>query len=828
MRYVTAMMMVVGALMAAPARADMADEIRAVRAWAEGSLCGESAPAAATAGLEVRRQDYGEFGFKRSVIKTPLRVGEKKYERGLGTHAVSEILVRLPRPAKRLTADVGVDNNDDTAGKHGSVIFIVEAGGREAFRSGVCKGGQAPVAVDVDLAGAREFVLRVTDADDGPSHDQGDWADAAVTFEGGDRMMLDELALLADQAAGLKGALPFSFTYGGKSSRDLLPTWKRSHTKAPAEDGRERHVVTWSDAATGLEVAAEAVLFADSPAVDWVLRFRNTGAADTPVIAAVLPLDAAVRVPEKGDVILHHSNGSTCAPTDFLPLDQAVPRDGAIDMAPVGGRSSNGRLPFFNLAWPGGGVVGAIGWSGQWSMRCRRDKSGVITLQAGQQTTHFLLHPGEEVRTPRILLLPWKGDDRLAGHNRLRRLILARYSPRIGGELFTPPITNNTWFTFREGNDVTEKNQLECIKPMAPLGVEAFWLDAGWFEGGWPTGVGSWSPKPEAFPRGLKPLGDASHAAGMKFVVWFEPERVHPKSRIGKEHPEFVLRAGDGDGLFNLGDPKARAFLTDLLSKCITDWGIDIYRNDFNIDPLPFWQAADAPDRRGITEIRYVEGLYAMWDDLRRRHPGLAIDNCASGGRRIDLETLSRSVPLWRSDTQCCGHAEPVQDQVQAAGLNLYVPLHTSGCWGFDPYVFRSIATTGTNLCVDTRAETFPAALAKAAIAEAKALRPMVLGDYYPLLAIGLDEGQWCGWQLDRPELGQGMAVFFRRAKSPYAAVDVALRGLDPEAAYEVTFRETYDVRETRTLKGRDLARLRADIGQAPGSLLVTYRRVAK
>ncbi len=41
-----------------------------------------------------------------------------------------------------------------------------------------------------------------------------------------------------------------------------------------------------------------------------------------------------------------------------------------------------------------------------------------------------------------------------------------------------------------------------------------------------------------------------------------------------------------------------------------------------------------------MTEIRYVEGHYAMWDELRARHPGLWIDNCASGGRRIDLETL--------------------------------------------------------------------------------------------------------------------------------------------------------------------------------------------
>ena len=71
------------------------------------------------------------------------------------------------------------------------------------------------------------------------------------------------------------------------------------------------------------------------------------------------------------------------------------------------------------------------------------------------------------------------------------------------------------------------------------------------------------------------------------------------------------------------------------------------------MDPRPFWDAADAPDRVGISEIKHITGLYAMWDALIARHPGLLIDNCSSGGRRIDLETISRSMPLWRSDLQC-------------------------------------------------------------------------------------------------------------------------------------------------------------------------------
>jgi alpha-galactosidase len=422
----------------------------------------------------------------------------------------------------------------------------------------------------------------------------------------------------------------------------------------------------------------------------------------------------------------------------------------------------------------------------------------------------------------------WQGDEPLRGHNLFRRLLIAHYQPKRNGEVAVAPVTWNSWFAFNSGNGVNEENQLDWIARTAKTGTECYWLDAGWFEGGWPNGAGSWVPGAQQFPRGLKPLGDAAHKAGMPFVLWFEPERVTAISRTAKEHPQWVLHQGTGDGLFNLGDPMARAWLTDYLSKCFNDWGVDIFRNDFNIDPLRFWHAADAPDRQGITEIRYIEGLYQFWDELVRRRPGLNIDNCASGGRRIDLETTSRSYPLWRSDYPCNGRANPVADQIETAGLSLYVPQHTAGTWEFDPYSFRSVATMGTSLCPDIRNKDLPLDAVKLAIGEVKELRPLYFGDYYPLLVINDNEQAWCGWQFDRPELGKGFAVAFHRSKSPYAVADVNLHGLDPKAKYEVEFRESYAAKEKRTMTGMELARQRVEIGSAPGSMLIVYRKVEK
>jgi len=135
------------------------------------------------------------------------------------------------------------------------------------------------------------------------------------------------------------------------------------------------------------------------------------------------------------------------------------------------------------------------------------------------------------------------------------------------------------------------------------LGFNTHWLDAAWFPGGFPDGVGNWSAKPKEFPNGLKPVSDECHRLGMRFVLWFEPERVAAGTALAREHPEFVL-GGEKRGLFKLNDPTARRYLTDLLSQRISEYGIDVYRNDFNIDPLGFWRGNDAADRQGMTEIR--------------------------------------------------------------------------------------------------------------------------------------------------------------------------------------------------------------------------------
>jgi alpha-galactosidase len=641
---------------------------------------------------------------------------------------------------------------------------------------------------------------------------------------------------LKQRFLGDPAILPFSFVFGGKPSQELLASWPRKRTAEKLDDVRTRHTLVCTDPKTGLQLRCVVVEYADLPAVDWVLHLANTGGNDTPIIEQIRPLDATIQGPGKDDFTIHHSLGDSNSARSFAPVtDVLTPaKPGPLVLAPAGGRSSDAHLPYFNIDWHAGGIAAAVGWSGQWEAAFQADANGDLRLRAGQQLTHLKLHPGETIRTPRILLVFWDGNDPLRGNNLFRRTMMAHYMPRSKGELVLPPLCGAVGYADKDGR--YDRPHIEAAKPLAERGLEVLWSDMNpqqWYPKGFPEGTGTWEPDPARYPNGLKPVGDAAKAAGIGFLLWFEPERVHPGSKIDREHPEFVMKAnGEWSQLFRLHDEKARKWLTDLIDVQITAAQLAWVRWDFNIDPVGFWRRNDAPDRQGMTEIRHIEGLYAMWDDLRARHPGLMIDNCAGGGRRIDIETCSRSLPLWHSDLQCEG-PHPVADQLQNGGLFRWVPLHGCANFELDPsYVSRSAMTAGNILlqgCLSGQPSDKDSAKIEAikrTVAVCKRLRPLMLGDFCPLLPHDESPSQWYGYQFDNPQLKAGCVIAFRREKCSDASKTIRLKGVSPAATYQVT---DLDTGKTTAVSGKELLEkgLPLKIATQPGAAIVTYRSKA-
>ena len=617
--------------------------------------------------------------------------------------------------------------------------------------------------------------------------------------------------------------LPFSFTYGGDAAR--LQVWER--------EAEGEHTITLTDEQTGLRVRAEMRCFDDFPAVEWVLHLENTGDADTPIIADLRPLDPVCS--DLGpNTVLHWAQGSDCDIEDFAPRQATFYNHWSRTIGSTQGRSSHQALPFFNLESGDHGLIGAIGWSGSWQAEFIREQEG-FRVKAGMPKTHLSLRPGESIRTPRILLLFWQGEP-LHGDNMLRQLILRHHTPKPDGETLQAPVCNAVW-----GENTAEQQIAKAgwwVENNLPL--EYFWIDAGWYGDGafredstvfnseWASHVGNWWPNRGPYPDGLAPVGDALRDMGLGFVLWFEPERVREGTYFTREHPEWLLGPIGPNYLFNLGLPEARQALTDLISSTITEAGVTCYRQDFNTDPAPFWEAADAPDRVGMSEIRHIEGLYAMWDELLERHPGLVIDNCSSGGRRIDLETISRSIPLWRSDYQCFPGFDPVGLQGQTQGLSRWVPLSAGVCDHPDTYAFRSALSPGmvitTNIFERDPVEFAPPDWLRRMMKQHQRVRPLMYGDFYPLLPYSLDNEGWAVWQWHRSDLGEGCVVAIRRPQSPVTGIEAALRGLEKAAAYEV---EDLDSGRAESVRGAELtAGFTIRIDERPGTKLLMYRRM--
>ncbi|MCC7353751.1 MAG: alpha-galactosidase [Anaerolineae bacterium] len=624
-----------------------------------------------------------------------------------------------------------------------------------------------------------------------------------------------------------------SFRYDDREAATILPDWQAEWTDAAPADGATRHTVTLTDPKTGLQCRCEVTTFADYPAVEWVAHFKNTGTTDTPIVADIQPLAVLFSVAQGETCTVHHAKGSDMKNDDFAPQETPLAPGDDLRLACLRGRSSDVTLPFFDVEAGERCVIGAIGWTGGWAATFQRGEEG-IRVRAGMQETHLRLHAGEEIRTPRILLLFWQGE-RIGGHNLLRRFILAYHTPRPNGQLLQGPICDGVW-----GAQPTDQQlaRIRWIKD-ANLPIEYFWVDAGWYGEqpynsqdplvGWFEQAGNWYPHKTLYPQGLKPLGDACKAAGLGFLVWMEPERVYLNTQWAREHAEWLLGPRDNIFLFNLGLPEARRFLTDFVSNWITENGITCYRQDFNMAPAPYWRAADAPDRIGMAEIRHIEGLYAFWDELLARHPGLIIDNCSSGGRRIDLETISRSIPLWRSDVQAV-RSDPLAQQNQTAGLSWWVPLSTGSCQEVDSYVFRS--ALGPGIVVNWSTRWAASGTDSPAVKEGRALleqlhivRKYFYGDYYPLTPYSLLNNTWAVWQFDRPDLGEGLVLAIRR-RPPEDRVTLPLRGLDPEKSYEVRSLENSTV---TTISGKELTEkgLTIEIPFGPYSDLIVYKRIA-
>jgi alpha-galactosidase len=413
----------------------------------------------------------------------------------------------------------------------------------------------------------------------------------------------------------------------------------------------------------GLE--AETFLTQRGGVDEWKWTLRNSSSRASPPVTKFCPL--ALEMPCRGRhaPVLHDSGGGLDSalfpPPSWAQWSKTFVTEGlawgnAI-AASAGGRSSNKDLPFFVLEnrERTGGLFLGLGWSGDWQIMAER-AGETVSIAGGMTYLNLVLQPGESFSQPTILIGEYSGDT-ASGQRALRRYLRDFVQPDLDGQVIPPLTFWNHYFGDR--GRFVQADALAEMPRAASVGLEYFVIDGGWTGGGMDSQfeslaphIGSWRLCPQKFPGGWEPLRKCANDNNLKLGIWFDLERAHPDSLAYQEHPKLFSAQAGGDGLhlLRLELDAAREWALDTLTGALRQSGAQWLRFDFNTNPATFWEQADDPERRGATEIRYLENLYRLWTDLRACFPALVIENCSSGGRRIDLETIRRTHTDWISD----------------------------------------------------------------------------------------------------------------------------------------------------------------------------------
>ncbi|MCI9680170.1 MAG: alpha-galactosidase [Lachnospiraceae bacterium] len=650
-----------------------------------------------------------------------------------------------------------------------------------------------------------------------------------------------------------KSEIPCSFLYDGKRVKGdfggLTEGKETDEIKRYARVFRTEH----------LTATLNIAVFKKHGAVEWWMDLSAEGMYDSGLVEDIRFCDIKISAPEMDQEhctqypCMHWAKGSRASAWDFqMQTESFWPfrNDPSVYESDFG-RSSSGCMPYFNLQTAAeSGVILAIGWSGQWQMSVTRNPVKGMTqieLQGCMDRTSFRVRSKETLSLPHMLAFPWEGMDLEASYNGFRALLLEQ-APKANGKLPVPPVCISTWGG--AGRDY-HKRAIRVIKECG-IDADVYWMDAGWFGSGeevselefrdsWYYNVGAWEPLRQLYPDGMEEIGRCVTEAGMKFLLWFEPERAVSRLPVVIEHRDYFIGpklpfnpepSHEGARtpyslMLNLGNEDARHYIVEALAKFIMNCHVSYLRIDFNYEPLWYWRYHDSEERWGVTEIKYINGLYKMLDELKSRFPHLEIDNCASGGRRLDYRMFRRAIPLFMTDYFCAGDHKNAAVQLQNFQLARWLPIH--GAMAGDrrsDYAFRSHLAPASGFDWSADEETLrKLAPWYARMAEqAKRAGKLLMKDLYLLTEDGISEKAWFAYEaFDRDE-EKGLVLAFRRKENGMPEQSFLLKGLVETAVYRL---EDADSGEIGVLSGKTLSKgLKLKASQSGSSVLLFFERI--
>jgi alpha-galactosidase len=622
--------------------------------------------------------------------------------------------------------------------------------------------------------------------------------------------------ILAEQSTGWMGLPGLLGHRGGRAWSSLFAV----HAVASRVDGDGTQRVTVEDAD---QAAALALSLTVELAPSGVLRTRATvtAAADVdPAQPYVLDgLSLCLPVPRRASELLDFTGRH---------LRERHPQRRRFDVGSWvrdnrRGRTGSDATGLLAAGTPGFGFghgeVWAVhtAWSGNHRTVAERGPNGHAVLAGGELLLpgEITLGRGDSYTSPWLYGSYGLGLDAVAA--RFHELLRARpqhpSTPR--------PVILNTWESVYFDMDLP--TLLDLAERAAAVGVERYVLDDGWFVGRRDdhAGLGDWQVDPDVWPTGLHPLVDRVTELGMQFGLWVEPEMINVNSNVARAHPDWILATGDRlpiesrhQQVLDLSHPDAFDYILTSLDALLRSYRISYLKWDHNRDLI---DSGHAPDGRPAVHDQTL-AVYGLMDELRRRHPGLEIESCSSGGGRVDLEVLQRTDRIWASDC-----IDALERQTIQRYTGLLVPpemigahigtdrAHTTGRRhnlsfraGTALFGHMGIEANLTLLSDAERADL------SAWVALHKRLRPLLhtgrvvhLDDVDPSMMV---QGVIAA---DRSEAVISVAAVATADSAPIGRL--VIPGLDPEAAYDLTLLPPGDV-----IQGEDAHRPNGTNHQLP------------
>jgi alpha-galactosidase len=599
----------------------------------------------------------------------------------------------------------------------------------------------------------------------------------------------------------------FSLSHSGLKNEEVMSRLGYLSQEQFHDGEREALRVNLEDPTSGLYVVVEYVLYPEHAALVYGAQIRNQGRRNIEHLTSLLSYDLLFQpLQAVGDPSLQTCAGGGAFEIFPPPawqlknVRQFGPGTITLESGSTG-RSSNDQLPFFILEAGDGesGLFGAIEWSAFWQlMFARRDEPQPIhygrlgpnkslSVLGGMTHVDLTLKTGESFHMPRVLLGFYDGilDH---GRNALRRF-LNDWAPSYPAGVPRPHVqaTPGGYLI-----DTEPTNDAECrahAAANAEIGVEYYCIE-NWFQSlagrpetraGGATGAcrGSWFADRERFPD-LKGFSDYVRSKGMRFGLWTDMEVAHSESIVAREHPDWILYVpGSASGLLNLAIPAAQDWAIETYDRIVKDYGVEYIFYDNNINPTRYWEVNEAPSARGRLQHDHVRGWWRVWEETRLRHPNLVLENCSSGGRRIDLGTFKRAHFHVLSDQ----FRYPDAIRYQFSGANFFLPgdrMKSLICFGqrvSSDYIFHSNFGGLMSITEDVHHWTSEErAKAKSHIAAYKAVRHLLGKDFFPLFPQPMALEAWDGWEFHDSDTNEGFALVFR-SRSPQEDVRIRLRG---------------------------------------------------